>query len=233
MTHEGLEALAKIVWQDLKTGELKQYVLVEGATASIGRSKSNDICVPERHVSRRHAVIHYRDGIFMISDLGSANGTYVNDQRLEAPFPLAGGDNIRLFVPELKFSAAVTEEDEATASLSGTLIVPRAPAHDVPTLVVTSGTQEGAEFPFVSNTLVVGRATANASWDICLQDRAVSRPHARIERLGEENRWQVVDLESANGTQINGKFIESGDGRELHDGDVLIFGASILLFRTG
>ncbi len=117
-------ALAKITWQDPKTGEIREYVLMEGATAMIGRSPGNDICVPERHVSRKHAVINYRDGIFMITDLGSANGTYVNDQKLTDPFPLAGGDVIRLFVPVLHFSAVVTEEEQTQASLKGTLIVP-------------------------------------------------------------------------------------------------------------
>jgi hypothetical protein len=60
MTYEDPVALAKIVWKDLTTGVNNEYVLMEGATATIGRSKHNDICVPERHVSRRHAVIHFR-----------------------------------------------------------------------------------------------------------------------------------------------------------------------------
>src|SRR5258708_16214019 len=116
------EGIAKITWDDPTSHERREFVLIEGATASIGRSSTNDISIPERHVSRQHAVITYRDGIFMISDLGSANGTFVNDRRLTDPFPLAHGDVIRLYVPVLMFSAIVTEEDEDQARTTGTLI---------------------------------------------------------------------------------------------------------------
>lgn len=224
-------ALAKIAWTDLATGELKEYILLEGATASIGRSSNNDICVPERHVSRRHAVINYRDGIFMISDLGSANGTFVNDQRLTDPFPLASGDVIRLFVPELSFSAVVSEEDQQAASTHGTLIVP-AGAGGRPHLYVTSGPQEGADFFLTAEAMSIGRATASAAWDISLQDRAVSRPHARLEQVPDaDNAWQIIDLGSANGTLINGVPVVKDEGRILKDGDVLTIGETMLLFR--
>lgn len=224
-------ALAKIAWTDLTTGELKEFILLEGATASIGRSGSNDICVPERHVSRRHAVINYRDGIFMINDLGSANGTFVNDQRLTDPFPLAGGDVIRLFVPELSFSAVVSDEEHQAASTHGTLIVP-AGAGGRPHLYVTSGPQEGAEFFLTEEAMSIGRATASATWDISLQDRAVSRPHARLEQVPDEaETWQIIDLGSANGTLVNGVPLVKDAGRTLKDGDVLTIGECMLLFR--
>ncbi len=225
-------ALAKITWQDPKTGEIREYVLMEGATAMIGRSPGNDICVPERHVSRKHAVINYRDGIFMITDLGSANGTYVNDQKLTDPFPLAGGDVIRLFVPVLHFSAVVTEEEQTQASLKGTLIVPIG-AGGRPKLFVTSGPQEGAEFPLVSDSITVGRATVNASFDISLQDRAVSRPHARLEHDPATDEWRIFDASSVNGTFVNGVTVNSVEGRVLKDGDVLTLGETTLLFRSG
>ena len=44
----------------------------------------------------------------------------------------------------------------------------------------------------------VGRATANAEWEICLPDRAVSRPHACFERQPDSEAWQIKDLGSAN-----------------------------------
>lgn len=224
-------ALAKLTWQDPSTGETREYVLMEGATATIGRSPGNDICIPERHVSRRHAVVSYRDGIFMISDLGSANGTYVNDRRLSDPFPLAGGDVIRLFVPELRFDAVVTQEEQETASRKGTLIVPTSAAEGA-YLCVTSGPQEGAEFPLLDDALEIGRATASATWDIALQDRAVSRPHARLERDREGGFWRIQDLGSANGTLVDGVPVPQGEARPLKDGDVLTLGETMLLFRT-
>lgn len=223
-------ALAKIVWNDPRSNEIQEYVLMEGATASIGRSQNNDICIPERHVSRRHCVIHFRDGIFMLSDLGSANGTFVNDQQLDEAFPLMGNDLIRLFVPEIKFLAGVTTEERENALSTGTLIMPKGVTNR-PAVCITSGPEEGKDYPLLKDCVHVGRATANAAWEICLPDRAVSRPHACFERLSGSEAWQVKDLGSANGTQVNGNYIEANQSIVLADGDLLVFGGTMILFR--
>lgn len=49
---------------------------------SIGRLVSNDICLDDRFVSRVHCVIRTEDGQYVIEDLNSANGTYVNGERV-------------------------------------------------------------------------------------------------------------------------------------------------------
>ena len=48
-------------------------------------------------VSRRHAILAYRQSVYMIEDLDSANGTFVNGRRLSAqtPTPLANGDELK------------------------------------------------------------------------------------------------------------------------------------------
>jgi pSer/pThr/pTyr-binding forkhead associated (FHA) protein len=51
---------------------------------SIGRLASNDICLDDRFVSRVHCVIRTEDGKYVIEDLNSANGTYVNGERVNA-----------------------------------------------------------------------------------------------------------------------------------------------------
>jgi pSer/pThr/pTyr-binding forkhead associated (FHA) protein len=165
--------------------------------------------------------------VFMIADLGSANGTFVNDRRLSDPFPLAHGDVIRLYVPILKFSAFVTEEEEENARKTGSLIIPALDV-GIPKLLVTTGVQEGTEFPLYKEVLTVGRTTRESSWDISLQDRAVSRPHCRFAR--SDDGWTIVDLNSANGTSVNTSPI-TGIPRQLKDGDVLTIGETTLLFR--
>jgi len=49
-------------------------------------------------VSRRHAKICYQDGRFFLEDVGSANGTFVNGERLTPylPYPLQAGDELRV-----------------------------------------------------------------------------------------------------------------------------------------
>lgn len=220
--------LAKISWSEPETGERRHYVLTEGATVTIGRSQSCEVTIREQHVSRQHAVISYQYGVFMISDLGSANGTFVNDQQLSDPFPLADGDVIRLYVPTINFSAVVTDEEEEEARATGTIILAKERTQQA-RLVVTAGSQEGDEIILATDAITLGRATVNATWEIGLQDRAVSRPHARIERAN--GHWFIVDLESANGTFVNGVPVD--DPRELEDGYVIVIGQTTLLFRIG
>ena len=227
------EPLAKITWDDPVTGERREYVLTAGATATIGRGSHNEIYIPERHVSREHAVINFRNGIFMITDLNSANGTFVNDKKLSEPFPLADGDVIRLYVPVLHFSAAVSEAEKEQARMTGTLIVPVG-AGGTPTLHVTSGPQEGAEIPILTPEVTIGRATRNATWDISLQDRTISRPHCRISREETDDPdapWTITDLDSANGTLVDGVPIPPHEPHVLHDGAVLTIGETTVLFR--
>ncbi|MDQ7025183.1 MAG: FHA domain-containing protein [Anaerolineae bacterium] len=224
------DAVAKLQWQDPNTKKICEYVLTEGATVIIGRSSNNDIQIAEQHVSRQHTVIQYREGVFMISDLGSSNGTFVNNNPIsdDESFPLFAGDEIRLYVPTLRF-LAVTEGDEEKAKESGFFITATNPSGQG-SLIVTNGPQEGQTIPLLLNQVTVGRATNNATWEVLIQDPSVSRPHARFEKRGD--RWYIVDLGSANGTRVNHNEIDH-TGYGLADGDTLELGRSLLLFRTG
>lgn len=222
-------ALAKVIWKHPQTEVVEEFVLTEGATAMIGRQVGNDICIPEQHVSRQHAVINYRDGIFMITDLGSANGTFVNDMQLTEPFPLASGDEIRLYVPTLTFSAAVSPDDARQAEEKGTLITATI-STGKGKLIITNGPQEGQVIPLLLAKVTIGRATSKADWEVGLQDPSVSRPHARLELV--ENNWVIFDLGSANGTLVSNTPINE-KGRPLKDGDIITLGATIVLFRAG
>jgi pSer/pThr/pTyr-binding forkhead associated (FHA) protein len=223
------EGIAKVVWEDPESGDRREFVLGEGATASIGRSAGNDIMIPQKHVSRQHAVITFREGIFMISDLGSANGTFVNDRRLTDPFPLAHGDIIRLYVPQLSFSAVVSQEDEDAARKTGSMITAPTGIGNA-RLIVTVGVQEGVEFALTEEAVTIGRSAQGATWDILLQDRAVSRPHCRLIRRGTGG-WAILDVGSVNGTFVNGTQV-TAEPTALRDGDVLTIGETTLLFRS-
>lgn len=63
----------------------------------IGRSLDCDIRVANQEVSRHHVVVFREDGITMIEDLDSANGTFVNDVRIaERPISIVTGDAVML-----------------------------------------------------------------------------------------------------------------------------------------
>ncbi|MCA9907474.1 MAG: FHA domain-containing protein [Anaerolineae bacterium] len=218
--------LAKILWEDPNTNQREEFLLAEGATATIGRADSNDIVIKEQRVSRQHAVINYRDGIFVISDLGSANGVYVNDVKIEQPFPLAAGDVIRLLVPEMRFESAHVDAGQ----IDNTTLITMPLNTGKGVLTVSNGPQDGHSFYLIRNRITIGRATSSADWEICLQDTSVSRPHAALELV--DNVWVLRDLGSANGTRINDAPITE-KGRTLRDGDVLAFGNTMAVFRIG
>ena len=64
--------------------------------ASIGRHGDNEIILPDSQVSRHHAEIVMQGGRWLIADLGSANGTFVNGERLTGPRVLSHDDLIRV-----------------------------------------------------------------------------------------------------------------------------------------
>lgn len=222
------EALARLRWHDPHSNHICDFVLREGATATIGRSSNNDIQIAEQHVSRQHAVVSYRNGVFFVADLSSSNGTFVNNERVNEPFPLFAGDTIRLYVPEIQFLAA-DEADLEIAEQTGRVILPSAEGGQA-SLIATNGPQEGQSLALVGKELLIGRATSDATWQIRLQDRSVSRPHA-VLRL-KNDRWFLSDLGSSNGTFVNGEPLTGEAQRQLADGDTLMFGGATLLFRS-
>ena len=54
------------------------------ATLLLGRGPVCDITLTDATVSRRHAALSYRDGHWVVADLGSRNGTWVNGTRVDA-----------------------------------------------------------------------------------------------------------------------------------------------------
>jgi hypothetical protein len=66
-----------------------------GPRTSIGRVRENEISIPKPSVSRKHAVIAQTPEGYVITDLDSGNGTFVNDQRVKTR-KLEDGDRVRL-----------------------------------------------------------------------------------------------------------------------------------------
>ncbi len=88
-------------------------------------------------------------------------------------------------------------------------------------LVVKSGPRAGDEFPLESE-LIIGRDQAA----VTLDDDQVSRRHARLEAAGGEAT--IEDLDSTNGTWLNGSRLEAGSVRVLLPGDEIRVGKTIL-----
>ncbi len=67
-----------------------------GETAAIGRAVESDIVITSKRVSREHACIRREGRKLMLEDLGSTNGTFLNDERVLGPTSLRDGDRITI-----------------------------------------------------------------------------------------------------------------------------------------
>jgi diguanylate cyclase (GGDEF)-like protein len=83
--------------------DLGRRTALERATFTIGRSSQSDLCIDQESVSRTHARIVFRDGAHCIEDLGSTNGTHVNDVAVTTPVILTHGMQIKVGSSILKF----------------------------------------------------------------------------------------------------------------------------------
>jgi hypothetical protein len=79
---------------------------IPAGEAKIGRDSGNIVAIDDPKASREHAKFRFADGVHTLIDLGSANGTYVNDQRIGGQTPLADGDLIRIGDTVMSFKPA-------------------------------------------------------------------------------------------------------------------------------
>lgn len=182
----------------------------------IGRDA--DIALDDHEVSRRHASLKPVDGGLVLTDLESANGTFVNGSQLDRPMLLADGDIISVG------GTSLTVDSPAARAVGRTRLRRSSEALPIPTLVINAGPLAGKRFP-IERDLLVGRAGA----DITVQDPEVSRQHARVKPMN--GGIEVTDLGSANGTVVNGVRID-GPTRVVH-GDEIRFGQTAITLVVG
>jgi hypothetical protein len=93
-------------------------------------------------------------------------------------------------------------------------------------LVVVKGVGKGARYMVTGGTTIIGRGS---SCDIALADQGVSRQHARIVKRGDQ--FLIYDLESTNGTSVDGTMVEPRQGTPLRYGSVVSIGETTLVLN--
>src|SRR5438034_11740595 len=86
---------------------------------NVGRVQGNDLMLPKGNVSKRHARLLYRDGRFIVTDLNSTNGTYVNRRRITQATIVREGDRIYVGDFVLRIELPGGEGDAAAAGDAG------------------------------------------------------------------------------------------------------------------
>jgi pilus assembly protein CpaF len=87
-------------------GGAERREVFDAAELSVGRVQGNELMLPKGNVSKRHARLLYRDGRFIVTDLNSTNGTYVNRRKISQATIVREGDRIYIgdFVLRIEMS---------------------------------------------------------------------------------------------------------------------------------
>jgi pSer/pThr/pTyr-binding forkhead associated (FHA) protein len=198
----------------------KEYQVPEGGLV-LGRDASCDVVVAQSEVSRRHAEIASGEMGYEVRDM-SANGVFVNGERVQGSRRLSRSDVLRVGTEEFRFhanapaakaaptpaiaaapvAAPSAQERAAMMSQPTPLAMPKAedPRPELASLeILNEGPMKGTRFPIRSALTHVGRGAHN---DVRLTDDSVSETHAKLQR--REDGWYVVDMSSTNGTYVGG-----------------------------
>jgi pSer/pThr/pTyr-binding forkhead associated (FHA) protein len=90
----------------------KIYAMV--GSMSVGRNSDCDVCIPIEEISRNHARLQSGSDGVVVEDLASANGTFVNDQRVHAGTLVKPGDEVRFDTVRFLLMAPAQEMQRAT-----------------------------------------------------------------------------------------------------------------------
>src|SRR5579883_440702 len=112
--------IPRLVWQ-IGDGTPQTFLLTKAVT-TIGRVGGNDIILPEAGVSRQHARLERSGTRCILVDLGSLNGTLVNNERIEQERDLVDGDVIRIGRTSLQISIPANVASVSNAPSVGTRI---------------------------------------------------------------------------------------------------------------
>jgi len=200
--------------KDGVTSEKIAIPMDEAFTILIGNGAASDpvdIEIPSSIVSRRHASI-YGDGYgsLFLTDLGSTNGTYLNNVAIpvDEAVPIDSKMIISFAIDDQTWLLEV-ESDRFTKEK--TSVLPSANEQSIDQKSIFDVLQ-------TKDRVIIGR---NDDCDIVISDDTISRQHALIEK-NKHGKCQITDLDSTNGIYVNGEKIH--ERIELHPDDIILIG---------
>lgn len=214
-----LHKLASLV--DCNNGSI---IDIDRWETSIGKSKSNDIVLPMPNISRFHAVIAKKQKEWVITDTFSKTGVLVNGEKIDGQAVIEDGDKITIGSIPFQFLCA-----EALSSKSKSQIRNEAKQMNTQTgnnnvaYAVLVDVKTHRPIYLRKKDVLIGRSS-NADIQISLD--TVSSEHARIHLTSRG--WALSDLNSHNGTKLNGRFISQP--QLIFDEDMITFGERVFIF---
>lgn len=175
---------------------VREFDLPKGASLTLGRKETNDVVLESLVISSNHAKLDHLEEGYLLTDLKSKNGTFVNDQPITAHW-LSPGEVIRLGQHFITFEPATLEEPEDDP-LDRTMVLPEgaAPAPAAPAVAhtglgVLSWLKGGEGEILLDKKLAkLGKAASN---DVVVGGFFMGQVAATISRLPDGYHLAYVD----------------------------------------
>ena len=227
----------------LKDTAMEEFNLEKGLI-SIGRSKENEVVIDNIAVSRKHAQIELKGTNYVLRDLNSSNGTFLNGVHIDAnDHPLNEGDLIGIAKFQIQVRGLAKAAPPGTKVLSqaegeGTMIfdapkrkagvepqaISEQKALHWPSLSATQGSKRGTEFKITKEMTTLGKGSGD---DVPVEGWFVSSPHAKISRRGD--RFYISHVGGFfSSTRVNG--VKIGEDHILKNKDEIQIGGSAFVF---
>ncbi|MCS6873090.1 MAG: FHA domain-containing protein [Pyrinomonadaceae bacterium] len=191
--------------------EFKEPLIRIGRDATVCQIVFSSVLYPM--VSRQHAEIRFQNNQWLLSDVGSSFGTFLNGEKIYADSPLKQGDLIRLGEGGPVIKVLLLEAVDSSGKIQ---------EKHTPILVAL----DGKTFSIGADDFWLGR---DPSCDLVVEASVVvvSRRHARIIR--QDGKFLLADNNSFNGTFLNGRRIS--EPSELNSSDEIQLGFGGPIFR--
>jgi len=222
----------------LRGRELDKFLLGQGKVV-IGRSPDCDITIDNAAISRRHATIEFTNGEYLLSDLGSANGTFLNGTRIEKAEVISPGDNIGVAKFSLTFQDAPQSEVQKLmgdmGQMEATVVVdaekmaqsfaaPQGQAAPAPSgprkLVVLKGNASTKELVIERDVITIGK---DSGCDLIIPGLFVSKIEATISHREGKHYLRPMGSIKLNTAKTNKE-------TALKIGDTFTIGKTVVAF---
>jgi len=123
-----MNSFARLISLNQAPGSARQVLTFKNKETILGREKGCKIRIPSNAISRQHCRLGVKNDMIVVEDLGSSNGTFVNEQRISEMCYLKPGDILR--VGPFRFLVHYQLSDEAINHLIEILTISAASADE-------------------------------------------------------------------------------------------------------
>jgi pSer/pThr/pTyr-binding forkhead associated (FHA) protein len=208
-----------------KNKTLENYPLQKGYSLTIGRKRNNDVIIENLAVSSHHAKIDSVGDGFVLIDLQSKNGSFVNGKLGDSHW-LKPGDIISIGKHTLVFSYSEDEEqqDDGTEEIEKTMIMDTSDYRSM----ITKSKDEAATPPAKTkktdtSVIKIGRHPES---DIVVKGFGIGRTAATVSR--RPDGFYLSYIGGMSRPKVNSKKVK--DDKILHDNDIIQIGKTKLRF---